>query len=108
MKTYIVRNGKKLVLLFLIGFTSLCGIKAESSPNKYLTEKEENIEVEKWMNNLEQWEIISLYKTDEESEVEIEDWMLNADDTNWTSTLKVDEEEEMVIEKWMIDLKKWK
>ncbi len=108
MKTYSVTNGKKLVLLLTIGFTFLCGIKAESTPNKDFAEKEENIEVEEWMDNLDKWEFISLFKADEESEMEIEDWMLTANEENWDLTLKVDQEEEMEIEKWMTNLKKWK
>ncbi len=107
MKTYSVTTGKKFALLLFVGFAFLTGLRAENRPNVEFAFAEERVEVEAWMNNLEEWELHSIFKEDQESEPEIEAWMLVADDANWNLALKVESEEEIEIEEWMSDLTQW-
>ena len=102
-----------LTVSIVLGISTINSVVASHSPSNSLMNEivlEENLSVENWMVNLDDWNLLDLNENDSklfEAEVSIEKWMLSADESNWHTVVQVESENEIEIESWMTDLSKW-
>ena len=116
MKTNMNTITRKLMIgAFVFGLFTTTATFATENDKTSNTEKEKitavdnDLVIENWMINLDEWQIKSTIfeSVINEKDIEIEKWMLNAEVPEWNYTSENIAEPDIELESWMSDLSKW-